>query len=106
LKKTLLDKKPFDRTVLNLLAFFRRTCLLKDKPRRESTWKISKKIPKRMLVVDDEKSMRDLLTEYLNEYGYEVTCAVNGQDALQIHPFGHSDDLEACESEYDGALHP
>lgn len=42
-----------------------------------------KKIPKHMLVVDDEKSMRDLLTEYLNEHGYEVTCAVNGQDALQ-----------------------
>ena len=50
-----------------------------------------KKIPKHMLVVDDEKSMRDLLTEYLNEYGYEVTCAVNGQDALQIYKKGHFD---------------
>ena len=50
-----------------------------------------KKIPKHMLVVDDEKSMRDLLTEYLSEYGYEVTCAVNGQDALQIYKQGHFD---------------
>lgn len=50
-----------------------------------------KKIPKHMLVVDDEKSMRDLLTEYLNEHGYEVTCAVSGQDALQIYKQGHFD---------------
>ena len=50
-----------------------------------------KKNPKRMLVVDDEKSVRDLLTEYLNEYGYEVTCAANGQDALKIYKEGHFD---------------
>jgi DNA-binding NtrC family response regulator len=41
--------------------------------------------PKRMLVVDDEKSVRDLLAEYLNEYGYEVTCAANGRDALKAY---------------------
>jgi DNA-binding NtrC family response regulator len=51
----------------------------------------SKKNPKRMLVVDDEKSVRDLLAEYLNEYGYEVTCAANGQDALKIYQQGHFD---------------
>ena len=50
-----------------------------------------KKIPRHMLVVDDEKSMRDLLKECLNEYGYEVTCAVNGQDALHIYKQGHFD---------------
>ena len=50
-----------------------------------------KKIPKRILVVDDEQSMRDLLAEYLNEYGYEVTCAVNGQEALRIYEQGHFD---------------
>lgn len=50
-----------------------------------------KKNPKRMLVVDDEKSVRDLLAEYLNEYGYEVTCAANGQDALKIYQQGHFD---------------
>jgi CheY-like chemotaxis protein len=44
-----------------------------------------KKMPIQVLVVDDEKSMRDILTDYLNEYGYEVTCAVNGQEALEIY---------------------
>jgi len=46
---------------------------------------------KHILVVDDEKSMRDLLSEYLNGYGYEATCAVNGQDALQIYKEGYFD---------------
>jgi two-component system response regulator PilR (NtrC family) len=50
-----------------------------------------KKKPKRMLVVDDEKSVRDLLAEYLNEYGYEVTCASNGQDALKAYKEGPFD---------------
>jgi len=50
-----------------------------------------KKIPKRMLVVDDEKSVRDLLAEYLNEYGYEVVCAANGQDALNMYKQGNFD---------------
>jgi DNA-binding NtrC family response regulator len=49
------------------------------------------KIPKRMLVVDDERSMRDLLAEYLNEYGYEVACAENGQDALKMYNEKHFD---------------
>ena len=44
-----------------------------------------KKKPNHILVVDDEKSMRDFLKEYLNEYGYEVTCAANGQDALKLY---------------------
>jgi DNA-binding NtrC family response regulator len=43
------------------------------------------------LVVDDEKGMRDFLKEYLTEYGYEVTCAANGQEALQIYQQGHFD---------------
>jgi DNA-binding NtrC family response regulator len=40
---------------------------------------------KRVLVVDDEENIREILTEYLNEFGYEVACAVNGKEALQIY---------------------
>ena len=41
------------------------------------------KSSKRLLVVDDEESMRDLLADYLKDFGYEVTCAANGQEALK-----------------------
>ena len=40
---------------------------------------------KRILVVDDEENIRQILTEYLSEFGYEVTCAVNGKEALQVY---------------------
>lgn len=40
---------------------------------------------KRILVVDDEESMRELLKEYLNDIGYEVTCAANGKEALKYY---------------------
>jgi two-component system, NtrC family, response regulator AtoC len=46
---------------------------------------VIKKSSKRLLVVDDEESMRDLLAEYLKDFGYEVACAVNGQEALQLY---------------------
>ncbi len=38
---------------------------------------------KRILVVDDEASIRELCTELLEEEGYSVTQAVNGEDALR-----------------------
>ena len=47
-----------------------------------------KKQRKRVLVVDDEENIRQILKEYLNEFGYEVVCAVNGQEALQIYKNG------------------
>lgn len=50
-----------------------------------------KKKPKHMLVVDDEKDMRDLLADYLGGLGYKVTCAVSGQEALQIYKQGNFD---------------
>ena len=50
-----------------------------------------KKQKKRVLVVDDEEGMRQILTEYLNEFGYEVVCAVNGQEAMQKYKSGHFD---------------
>src|SRR5512137_2717862 len=45
----------------------------------------------RVLIVDDEENIRQILTEYLNDFGYEVMCAVNGQEALQIYRKGYFD---------------
>ncbi|MBI4715616.1 MAG: sigma-54-dependent Fis family transcriptional regulator, partial [Nitrospirae bacterium] len=38
----------------------------------------------RILVVDDEKGMRDLLTIMLRREGYEVTAAESGEEALEM----------------------
>lgn len=46
---------------------------------------------KHMLIVDDEEDMRGLLEECLKLNGYEVTCAANGRDALDIYMKGHFD---------------
>jgi DNA-binding response OmpR family regulator len=35
-----------------------------------------------VMVVDDQLSVRQLLTEYLSEQGYRVICATDGQNAL------------------------
>jgi two-component system, NtrC family, response regulator AtoC len=37
---------------------------------------------KRILVVDDEKNIRALFREELEDEGYEVTCASSGREAL------------------------
>jgi two-component system response regulator PilR (NtrC family) len=50
-----------------------------------------KKRRKRVLVVDDDEGIRQLLTDYLNKFGYEVVCAVNGQEAVQKYTKGHFD---------------
>ncbi len=39
--------------------------------------------PKRILVVDDEDSIQLLYREELEDEGYEVTSAMNGEDALK-----------------------
>jgi len=39
---------------------------------------------KKILVVDDEKNIRILLTEELTDEGYEVEVAKNGAEALEI----------------------
>ncbi|MEN6373625.1 MAG: response regulator [Smithella sp.] len=46
---------------------------------------------KHILVVDDEESIRELLSECLNNCGYEVTCAANGQEALSYYKSGRFD---------------
>jgi two-component system response regulator (stage 0 sporulation protein F) len=38
----------------------------------------------RILIVDDEQSVRDVLTEYFVEQGYSVQAAVDGQEALAL----------------------
>lgn len=38
----------------------------------------------RILVVDDEEGIRELLEEYLLEFGHEVTTASNGRKALEL----------------------
>lgn len=36
-----------------------------------------------ILIVDDEKQLRDMLAEFLSSYGYHVILAEDGQDALE-----------------------
>jgi DNA-binding NtrC family response regulator len=46
---------------------------------------------KRILVVDDEEGMRELLAEYLRAFGYDVTLAENGREALGLYSKGKFD---------------
>jgi len=39
-------------------------------------------IPKRILVADDNKAIRDIVSEVLEFIGYEVDLAINGIEAL------------------------
>lgn len=39
---------------------------------------------KKILVVDDEKNMRDSLSQYLDTEGYKTVCASSGNDAIKI----------------------
>jgi CheY-like chemotaxis protein len=39
---------------------------------------------KKILVVDDESAVRDLLQEFLTSAGYEVLTAANGEEALAL----------------------
>ena len=39
---------------------------------------------KKILVVDDEEQMLDLITAFLSQAGYEVTAAVDGETALAL----------------------
>jgi len=41
-------------------------------------------IPSRILITDDEEDICSTLAEYLEDKGYEVFQATNGQDALRL----------------------
>src|SRR5579859_6587682 len=43
---------------------------------------------KRILVVDDEPTIRELIADFLRETGYQVDTAANGAEALQ-HMYQH-----------------
>ena len=45
-------------------------------------WLIGEMVEMKILVVDDEVFICELLDEYLSMYGYQVITAVNGQDAI------------------------
>ena len=38
----------------------------------------------KVLVVDDESQIRNLLKEFLTNEGYEVTLASNGKEAIEL----------------------
>ncbi|MCI0537736.1 MAG: response regulator, partial [Verrucomicrobiales bacterium] len=42
-------------------------------------------MPKRILLVDDERSIRESLSKILGAESYEVVLAENGQEAVQKH---------------------
>lgn len=39
---------------------------------------------KRILIVDDQQPMLDVLVDVLAEFGYETVCAANGQEAVEM----------------------
>lgn len=41
-------------------------------------------MPKQIIVVDDNKEVREIVTFVLQRYGYRVTCAANGKQLQQV----------------------
>jgi two-component system response regulator AtoC len=50
-----------------------------------------KKSPIRLLVVDDDEYIRELLTGFFQTTGYDVVCKANGQEGLQAFKDNHFD---------------
>ncbi|MDP8211540.1 MAG: response regulator, partial [Candidatus Stygibacter australis] len=59
---------------------------------------------KRVLIVDDDKNIRDLLEEFLRDEGYLTTSAVDGEDALDKLEYQKFDlyVLDICMPRMDG----
>ncbi len=45
----------------------------------------------RILVVDDEKTIRDLLSNILTSIGYEVDCVPDGSEAIETYQHAHAE---------------
>jgi DNA-binding response OmpR family regulator len=46
-------------------------------------WQQARRMPRHVLVVEDEGPIRDLLTDVLRDHGYTVSSAADGIEALQ-----------------------
>ena len=55
-----------------------------NRPAQRPASSMATRVRKRVLVVDDEKDLTELVTFNLQRNGYEVFCAYNGNDALEI----------------------
>jgi CheY-like chemotaxis protein len=42
--------------------------------------------PKKILIAEDDKAMRDIVSHKLKSHGYEVTAAENGKQAIELLP--------------------
>ena len=64
-------------------------------------------IQARVLVVDDEDTVRSVLVRMLRSFGYESATACNGQEAVELFHEGHDDFravlLDLTMPELDGA---
>lgn len=50
-----------------------------------------KKIHKRVLVVDDDEPIRDVLCQYMQAIGLDAVCAASGEEGLKAFTKGHFD---------------
>jgi CheY-like chemotaxis protein len=41
-------------------------------------------MPEPILIVEDDEPVRDAMREILEEEGYAITCAINGEEALRV----------------------
>jgi len=53
----------------------------------------------RILIMDDEEMVRDILRSMLEKLGYEVTCAVDGEEAISLYR-----EAQATDRPFSGAI--
>jgi two-component system cell cycle response regulator DivK len=62
---------------------------LTDAPQRRHRGQIARKSMARVLVVEDDVAIREILTRRLQQAGYQVVSAVNGIEALALAHAAH-----------------